>query len=59
MFFVPSLSSCHGKATVADECHGKATNPHTLRSCPFPSFPVVSLTAYHLICRLFEATKQR
>jgi len=30
------------------------TNPHPLRSnCPFPSFPVVSLTSYHLICCLF------
>jgi len=35
------------------------TNPHPLRSCPFPNFPVVSLTSYHLICCLFEATKQR
>jgi len=35
------------------------TNPHPLRSCPFPSFPVVSLTSYHWICGLFEATKQR
>jgi len=25
------------------------TNPHPPRSCPFPSFPVVSLTFYHLI----------
>jgi len=24
------------------------TNPHPLRSWPFPSFPVVSLTSYHL-----------
>jgi len=23
------------------------TNPHPLRSCPFPSFLVVSLTSYH------------
>jgi len=35
------------------------TNPKLLRSCLFPSFPVVSLTSYHLICCLFEATKQR
>jgi len=33
------------------------TNLHPLRSCPFPSFPVVSLT-YHLICCLFKANKQ-
>jgi len=26
---------------------------------PFPSFLVVSLTSYHWICCLFEATKQR
>jgi len=25
------------------------TNPHPLRSCPFSSFPVVSLTSYHWI----------
>jgi len=35
------------------------TNPHPLRSCPFPSIQVFSLTSYHLICCLFEATKQR
>jgi len=35
------------------------TNPHPLRSCPFPSFTVVSLTFYYLVCCLFEATKQR
>jgi len=36
------------------------TNPHSfLRSCRFPSFPVASLTPYHWICCLFEATKQR
>jgi len=35
------------------------TNSHPLRSCPFPSFPVVSFTSYHWICCLFEATKQR
>jgi len=23
------------------------TNPHPLRNCPFPSFPVVFLTSYH------------
>jgi len=34
-------------------------NPHLLRSCPFPSFPVISVTSYHLICCLLEATKQR
>jgi len=34
------------------------TNPHPLRS-KLSSFPVVSLTSYHLICCLFEATKQR
>jgi len=28
-------------------------NLHPLRSCPYPSFPVVSLTSYHLICCLF------
>jgi len=31
------------------------TNPHSLRSCPFPSFPVVYLTSYHWICYQFEA----
>jgi len=35
------------------------TNLQPLRSCPFLSFPVVSLTSYHWICCLFEATKQR
>jgi len=35
------------------------TNPHPLKSCPFLSFPVVSLTSYRWICCLFEATKQR
>jgi len=43
-------------------CHGGAifwTNPNPLKSCPFPSFPVISLTSYHWICCLFEATKQR
>jgi len=35
------------------------THPHPLRSYLFPSFSVVSLTSYHWICRLFEATKQR
>jgi len=25
-------------------------NSHPLRSCQFPSFPVVSLTSYHWIC---------
>jgi len=34
-------------------------NPHSLRSCRFASFPVTSLASYHLICCLFEATKQR
>jgi len=29
------------------------------QSCPFPSFLVVSSTSHHLICCLFEATKQR
>jgi len=33
------------------------TNPHLLRSYPFPNFPIVS--SYHWICCLFEATKQR
>jgi len=32
------------------------TNPHPLT---FPSFPVASLTFHHIICCLFEATKQR
>jgi len=27
-----------------------------LRSCPFPNFPVVSLTSYHWICCLFEGS---
>jgi len=35
------------------------TNPHSLRSCPFSEFAVVSLFFYHLICCLFEATKHR
>jgi len=35
------------------------TSPHPLRSRPFPSFPVVSLTSNHWICCLFEATEQR
>jgi len=35
------------------------TNLHPLKSCPFPSLPVVSLTFYHWICCWFEATKQR
>jgi len=36
-------------------------NPHLLRSCPFPSFLVVSLTSYHLICCLFtvQCSKSR
>jgi len=34
-----------------------STNPHPLWSCTFLSFPVVSLTSYHWICSLFEATK--
>jgi len=29
------------------------TGPH--RSCPFSSFPVVSLTSYHLIFSLFQS----
>jgi len=33
------------------------TNPYPLRSYLFSSFPVVSLTSYHWICWLFEATK--
>jgi len=46
---------------LSRESDGEAmfwTNPHPLRSCPFQSFPVVSLTSYHLICCLFEAIKQ-
>jgi len=35
------------------------TNPHPLRSWPFPSFSIVSFPSYHWICCLFEATKQR
>jgi len=35
------------------------TNLHPLRSFSFPSFPVASLTSYHWICCLLEATKQR
>jgi len=35
------------------------TNSLPLRSCLFSSFAVVSLISYHLICCLFEATKQR
>jgi len=54
--FVSSLFSCNEKVTVALYLW---TNPHPLKSCPFPSFPLVSLTTYHRICCLFEATKQR
>jgi len=32
------------------------TNPHSLTSCRFPSFPVDSLTSSQIICCLFEAT---
>jgi len=32
----------------------ESMNPYPLRSCPFPSFAVVSLTSYHWICYLFE-----
>jgi len=56
--FVPTLSSCHDKATVA-LCFRRIRSPHLFRSCPFPSFPVVSSTSYHWICCLFEVTKQR
>jgi len=35
------------------------TNLHPLKSCLLPSVLVVSMTSYHLICCLFEATKQR
>jgi len=35
------------------------TNQHPLRSCPFSSFSVLSLTSCHWICCLFEATKRR
>jgi len=31
------------------------TNPKSLRSCPFPSFPLGYLTSFQLICCLFEA----
>jgi len=35
------------------------TNPHSLRSCPFPNVSGCPLTFYHWIRCLFEATKQR
>jgi len=35
------------------------TNLHPLRSCPFLSYLVVSLTSYHWICCLFKAIEQR
>jgi len=35
------------------------TNPHSLQSCSFSSFPFDSLTSFQLICCLFEATKRR
>jgi len=48
--------------TVSRESDGGAmfwTNPHPLRSCPFPSFPAFFFDFFHWICCLFEATKQR
>jgi len=35
------------------------TNPHSLRSYRFPSFPIDTLTSSQLICYLFEAPKHQ
>jgi len=56
------LFVCPNFILLLQESDGGAkfrTNPHPLKSCPFPSFPVDSLTFYQLICCLFEAAKQR
>jgi len=34
------------------------TKPHPLRSCPFPRFPVVSLTSYHSLNLLLVRSHQ-
>jgi len=52
----PYWSSCHVKATVALYFGRIRTR---FRVYPFPSFPIVSLTFYHLICCLFKVTKYR
>jgi len=53
-FFTANLFVCYLFCSIfillSQESDGSAifwTNPHPLRSCSFPSFPVVSLTSYH------------
>jgi len=47
--FVLFVCLFHLYPPVTRKRHGAIfwTNPHPLRSCPFPSFPIVSLTSYH------------
>jgi len=54
--FVPSLSSCHEKATVALYFGRIRTGLGVIH---FRVFRLLLLTSYHSICCLFNATKQR
>jgi len=60
VYFCICLFVCFIFFLLSRESDGGAifwTNPHPRRSCPFSRFPVASLTSFHFICCLFEATK--
>jgi len=53
VWLIPSLSFCHEKARLH---YILDASTHAKQYCPFPSFPVDSLTSSQLIYYLFEGT---